>query len=54
MNDADITGYHFAHAQFDQFHDYLLPAVLRLLDELSLQANKRRVFELDCGNGSVA
>ncbi len=54
MNDFDVVGYHYAHAKLNQSHDVLLPTVLRLLDELSLPVIDKRLFELGCGNGSVA
>ena len=49
-----ISGYHYDHAGLNCSHDYLLPTVLRLLDELNLPADQRRLFEVGCGNGSVA
>lgn len=51
-NSQDISGYRWDSAELNQSHDYLLPA---LLDELSrLGSSSKRVFELGCGNGSVA
>lgn len=35
-------------------HEYLLPTVLRVLDGVSLHDGEKRLFELGCGNGSVA
>ena len=54
MSDAAITGYRYGDAKLADSHTILLPAVLRLLDGLDLPAAKRRLFELGCGNGSVA
>jgi 2-polyprenyl-3-methyl-5-hydroxy-6-metoxy-1,4-benzoquinol methylase len=54
MNDDDITGYSYTHAELNQSHDALLPAVLRHLDDLSLSVKEKRLFELGCGNGSVS
>ena len=54
MSDAAITGYRYGDAKLADSHTFLLPAVLRLLDGLDLPAAKRRLFELGCGNGSVA
>jgi len=51
MNDVNITGYRYAHAEMSQSHDVLLPTVLRLLDELPLPEKEKRLFELGCGNG---
>lgn len=49
-----ISGYRYDHAGLNCAHDYLLPTVLRLLDGLNKPAGERRLFELGCGNGSVA
>jgi 2-polyprenyl-6-hydroxyphenyl methylase/3-demethylubiquinone-9 3-methyltransferase len=35
-------------------HGFLLPAVTRLLESLELPTKEKRIFELGCGNGSVA
>ena len=52
----DISGYVWDSAALTCAHDYLVPA---LLDEMARLQSKetsgaRRVFELGCGNGSVA
>lgn len=54
MNDPAITGYRYDGAALGHSHDYLLPSVFRTLDALSLPVGERRLFELGCGNGSVA
>ena len=54
MTDADITGYRHTQAGLNHSHEYLLPAVQRLLDEQRQPPTTRRLFELGCGNGSVA
>ena len=58
MKDIPISGYRYDNADLGHAHDYLLPSVLRVLDRLdnakSGAANDRRLFELGCGNGSVA
>ena len=54
MKDADISGYRYTHADLGHSHNYLLPTVFSLLDELDAPAEEKRLFELDCGNGSVA
>ena len=51
---SNISGYHYDHAGFNHSHSYLLPTVFRLLDGLNLPTSERRLFELGCGNGSVA
>ena len=54
MPAADISGYRYGGAQLGHHHAYLLPSVLRVLDSLGLPDGKRRLFELGCGNGSIA
>ena len=54
MDTADLSGYRYDQASLNHSHGYLLPTVFRLLDELNLPADQRRLFELGCGNGSVA
>jgi 2-polyprenyl-3-methyl-5-hydroxy-6-metoxy-1,4-benzoquinol methylase len=54
MSDTAITGYRYTHASLNHSHEYLLPAVFRVLDELNFPAAERTLFELGCGNGSVA
>lgn len=49
-----ISGYHYNHAGLNCSHGYLLPTVFRLLDGLNLPADQRRLFEVGCGNGSIA
>ena len=54
MSDPDIAGYRYTQSSLNQSHRYLLPAVSRVLHELTVPARERRLFELGCGNGSVA
>lgn len=57
MSEIPISGYRYANADLGHAHDYLLPSVLRMLDGLAVAEgpkNDRRLFELGCGNGSVA
>lgn len=49
-----ISGYRYANSKLNCSHDYLLPTVFCLLDGLDPPAGRRRLFELGCGNGSVA
>ncbi len=60
---VSIAGYRYDSASLGQSHDYLLPCVFRQLDGLRVplagrgadkNAGKKRLFELGCGNGSVA
>lgn len=54
MPDVDISGYQHPEGGLSQSHGYLLPTVFEALGELDRDAAGRRVFELGCGNGSVA
>ena len=54
MDVPTISGYRYENAGQSQAHGYLLPTVLRMLDEGGSQASEKRMFELGCGNGSVA
>lgn len=54
MDMSDISGYAYADSKLNHSHSYLLPTVFRLLDGLNVPADQRRLFELGCGNGSVA
>jgi len=55
---SDISGYHYENTALNNSHGILLPAVVRQLDLLARVdpriAKDRTVFELGCGNGSVA
>jgi 2-polyprenyl-6-hydroxyphenyl methylase/3-demethylubiquinone-9 3-methyltransferase len=50
----DNSGYRYSNAALGHAHDYLLPTLFRLLDEVNPAPGPRRLFELGCGNGSVA
>lgn len=54
MAQLDISGYRYTDSALNNSHGYLLLTVLRLLDEQSLPAGEKGLFELGCGNGSVA
>ncbi len=47
---ADLSRYEYRDADLNHSHAYLVPALSRVLDQVA----PRRVFELGCGNGSVA
>ncbi len=53
MIDVAITGYRFADSQTNPAHRVLLPALRDELARLSARG-ARHLFELGCGNGSVA
>lgn len=48
------AGYRYQNAAAGHHHDYLLPTVLKTLDSLDLPGDQRRLFEIGCGNGSMA
>jgi len=54
MNEAAIDGYSYANARPGHHHVYLLPTVTAALTGVNLPAEQRRIFELGCGNGSMA
>ena len=54
MPNPGITGYRYTEAGLNHSHGVLLPTVFGVLDALNLPATERRLFELGCGNGSVA
>jgi 2-polyprenyl-6-hydroxyphenyl methylase/3-demethylubiquinone-9 3-methyltransferase len=49
---ASISGYGYANAECGCAHAYLLPAITKVLDSLSIEP--KRAFDLGCGNGAVA
>lgn len=52
MEAREISGYTWDSAELTSSHDYLLPAVIEELSRIS--GGERRLFDLGCGNGSVA
>lgn len=57
MEPTEISGYRWNNAALTCAHDYLLPAVRRELSRLSnadTAPGARQLFDLGCGNGSVA
>ena len=51
---VDISGYTYEDPELNASHNYLVPALLEELAALRLSTDQRRMFELGCGNGSVA
>ena len=49
-----IDGYLYTDAASSSSHTYLIPAIRKELDRLARQNPDRRLFDLGCGNGSVA
>ena len=55
ISKKEIAGYHWTNAELTPSHAYLLPALLREMSAPRINSSaERRVFELGCGNGSVA
>jgi 2-polyprenyl-3-methyl-5-hydroxy-6-metoxy-1,4-benzoquinol methylase len=54
MADVSASNYIYRNAGHSHAHDYLLPTILRLLEDQGCQSARRRIFELGCGNGSTA
>jgi 2-polyprenyl-3-methyl-5-hydroxy-6-metoxy-1,4-benzoquinol methylase len=55
MNKTEaITGYRWLNAETNCSHEYLLPTVFAIIEGLNLKGSDRQVFDLGCGNGSVA
>jgi len=50
----DISGYVYDDAGLNHSHEYLLPVLREILACAGLPPARRRIFELGCGNGSVA
>lgn len=55
-NTQDISGYRYSAASLSHAHSYLLPTVKAELKSIRARLDGRsaRVFDLGCGNGSVA
>ena len=51
---TDASGYHHPNAGLSHAHGFLLPVVKHILDELALINSPKCLFELGCGNGSIA
>lgn len=55
MTNDEISGYRWNDGQLTGSHNYLLPTVMAEMGQLKTALSGRgRVFELGCGNGSVA
>ena len=52
MTEPTIDGYRWQNAKLNCSHAYLVPALLNELERLSPEP--KRIFELGCGNGSIA
>lgn len=52
--DTDDPGYRWADSRPNHSHEYLLPTVMRELGRLKPAEPPLRIFDLGCGNGSMA
>jgi 2-polyprenyl-6-hydroxyphenyl methylase/3-demethylubiquinone-9 3-methyltransferase len=50
----DISGYVYEDGDLNPSHDYLVPSLLEILASLDIPQDRKRIFELGCGNGAVA
>ena len=50
----DIAEYKWQNADTNCSHEYLLPTVFDIINTLGLKGSNRQIFDLGCGNGSVA
>jgi 2-polyprenyl-6-hydroxyphenyl methylase/3-demethylubiquinone-9 3-methyltransferase len=46
-----FMGYRYTNAEASPAHEYLLPTITNILNS---EPGRRRIFEIGCGNGSVA
>ncbi|MEE9355848.1 MAG: class I SAM-dependent methyltransferase [Methylococcaceae bacterium] len=53
MVSHDSSGYCWNSGEYTHAHAYLLPTVINILNSLQAK-NDKRLFDLGCGNGSVA
>ena len=51
---SDISGYKHEDASLNEAHGYLLPATIDLLKRTSSSVREKTLFDLGCGNGSIA
>jgi len=54
MRREEISGYVWEDAELNGSHDCLLPELKRILASDAVPPGSKRLFELGCGNGSVA
>lgn len=54
MPEGDITGYAWSSGSLTCAHDHLLPTLLSELERIRNLVPAGKVFDLGCGNGSVA
>jgi 2-polyprenyl-6-hydroxyphenyl methylase/3-demethylubiquinone-9 3-methyltransferase len=49
-----VTNYKYEDAKLNDSHNFLLPKVYKILNKIHLPNYKKSLFDLGCGNGSVA
>jgi len=54
MSNIDISGYRYLNDGLNHSHAFLLPGLLPIIDQLAVEIEGQRIFEIGCGNGSVA
>lgn len=54
MDHVDISGYQYPQGGLDPSHVCLLRVVKKLLSQYTVPGREKRLFDLGCGNGSVA
>ena len=52
---ASVAGYHYHDAELNCSHQYILPAVLKILADPAYnnKSGGKRIFDLGCGNGAM-
>ncbi|MGC3973860.1 MAG: class I SAM-dependent methyltransferase [Nitrospira sp.] len=51
---SDRGGYNYSDGGLNASHVYLMPAIIKILQDVLPSDADRRIFELGCGNGSVS
>lgn len=51
---SDHSGYRYIDSHHSCAHGYLLPKVIEILESTGIDDTNRFLFDLGCGNGSVA
>lgn len=56
MTQVDTSGYRYQNPFLNDSHIFLLPQLLRILEPFAANSERvhSRLFDLGCGNGSVA
>ena len=54
IEEDHISGYRYGNACLSHANHFVLSVVLKVIEDLTLTGSKKKVFDLGCGNGSVA